>query len=96
MKLFKKAKKILHSEEVKRFTKKVKKVYNKTKTTINKNKYILWMALPFILMEVFTFIFGLEISYVNYRVYAPILFTACWIMLFIGISLSFKKIFTKT
>ena len=53
------------------------------------------MTLPFILMEVFTFIFGLEISYVNYRVYAPVLFTTCWILLFIGISLSFKKVFSK-
>ena len=95
MKLIKKIKKILHSEEVKRFSKKIKRVFNNTKTYINKNKYLLWMALPFILMEVFTFIFGLEISYVNYRVYAPILFTLCWILLFMGISLSFKKIFSK-
>ena len=95
MKLTKKIKKILHSEEVKRFSKKVKTLFKKSKTYINKNKYILWMALPFILMEVFTFIFGLEISYVNYRVYAPVLFTTCWILLFIGISLSFKKVFSK-
>lgn len=95
MKLIKKIKKILHSEEVKRISNKIKKGYKKTVKYINKNKYLLWMTLPFILMEVFTFIFGLEISYVNYRVYAPILFSLCWILLFMGISLSFKKVFSK-
>lgn len=95
MKLIKKIKKILHSEEVKRISSKIKKGYKKTVKYINKNKYLLWMTLPFILMEVFTFIFGLEISYVNYRVYAPILFSLCWILLFMGISLSFKKVFSK-
>ena len=88
-------KKILQSEKAKKIIKRIKDTYKTTKTYINKNKYLLWMMLPFCLMEIFTFIFGLEISYVNYRVYAPVLFTACWIMLFMGISLSFKKIFSK-
>ena len=88
-------KKILQSEKVRKIKKSIKNTYKTTKTYINKNKYLLWMMLPFALMEIFTFIFGLEISYVNYRIYAPVLFTICWIMLFMGISLSFKKIFSK-
>ena len=95
MSFFKKSKKILHLEEVKGILNKIKNVFKKTIKYVNKNKYLLWMALPFVLMEVFTFIFGLEISYINYRIYTPVLFTLCWIMLFIGISLSFKNNISK-
>lgn len=95
MSFFKKSKKILHLEEVKGILNKIKKVFKKTIKYVNKNKYLLWMALPFVLMEVFTFIFGLEISYINYRIYTPVLFTLCWIMLFIGVSLSFKNNISK-
>ena len=90
-----KTKKILHTKEVKRISDKIKTVFNKIIIYIKKNKYLLWMILPFALMEVFTFIFGLEISYINYRIYTPILFTLCWVMLFIGVSLSFKKNLSK-
>ena len=40
MKLTKKIKKILHSEEVKRFSKKVKTLFKKSKTYINKKHRI--------------------------------------------------------
>ena len=95
MSFFKKSKKILHLEEVKGILNKIKNVFKKSIQYVNKNKYLLWMALPFVLMEVFTFIFGLEISYINYRIYTPVLFTLCWIMLFIGVSLSFKNNISK-
>ena len=91
----KKEKKILHSEEVKRIKKNIKKKIKYIKKYINKNKYLLWMTLPFILMDVFTFIFGLQINYINFRLYAPVLFTLSWILLFMGISLSFKKWYSK-
>lgn len=91
----KKEKKILHSEEVKRIKRNIKKKIKYIKKYINKNKYLLWMTLPFILMDVFTFIFGLQINYINFRLYAPVLFTLSWILLFMGISLSFKKWYSK-
>ena len=47
--------------------------------------------IPFILMDIFTRLFAMSISYTNYRVYAPILFNICWIGFFVGTSLSFKK-----
>ena len=67
MNLKKKIKNILHSEEVKRIKKNIKKKIKYIKKYINKNKYLLWMTLPFILMDVFTFIFGLQINYINFR-----------------------------
>ena len=91
----KKLKKVIHTDNVKSISDKIQILFKKIIKYINKNKYLLWMALPFTLMEVFTFIFGLEISYINYRIYTPILFTLCWIMLFIGLSLSFKKNISK-
>lgn len=95
MNLKKKIKNILHSEEVKRIKKNIKKHYRNVKKYINKNKYLLWMTLPFILMEIFTFIFALQINYINFRLYAPVLFAISWILLFMGISLSFKKYYSK-
>ena len=55
------------------------------------NPYMLWMASPFILMEVFIFIFGLKVRYVNYNFISPLIFTISWITLFVGTSLCFKK-----
>ena len=55
------------------------------------NPYMLWMAAPFILMEVFIFIFGLKVRYVNYNFISPLIFTISWITLFVGTSLCFKK-----
>lgn len=53
--------------------------------------YMLWMSIPFILMDAFVFIFGSNIRYVSYNVIAPILFSFKWIFLFIGLSLCFKN-----
>ena len=46
--------KILHTERI-------KGIIEEAKNFINDNKYILWLCVPFILMEVFTFIFCLNI-----------------------------------
>ena len=85
-----------------KFLKDFKKKFNKNKTikavkkyinNLDKNelKNILYMILPFLLIEVFIVIIGIKISYVNHRFLAPVLFTMCWIVFFVGISLSFKK-----
>lgn len=55
------------------------------------NKHIIIICIPFILMDVFTMLFITKINYTNYRIYAPMLFNICWIGLFVGLSLSFKK-----
>lgn len=57
--------------------------------------YMLWLSLPFVLMDVFTYIFGLNINYTNYHFMSPILFNIAWIFLFVGLTLSFKKIVGK-
>jgi len=88
MKAIKKLKKKIPSKRIKR-------IYEDVKKYIIDKKYIFWIALPFILMALFIFIFGANISYVNYRFYSPILFDLCWISLFLGLTFSFKKIIGK-
>ena len=57
---------------------------------------ILIIALPFILMHIFILILGADVNYVNRRYASPILFSISWIVLFIGLSLSFKRKIGKT
>ena len=57
---------------------------------------IFWIASPFLLMEVFLFIFRSNINYSNYLFISPLLFTFTWTLLFVGISISFKKWIGKT
>ena len=57
--------------------------------------YIYYMAIPFILMDVFTYIFGHKISYSSYLFISPVMFTLTWTLLFVQSSLSFKKIWGK-
>ena len=60
-------------------------------TFLIKYKYIFLLAIPFILMDIITRIFGTNIHF--YKIYriAPNLFTLSWILLFVGLTLSFKK-----
>ena len=69
----------------------IKKITDKILTFIYKYKFIFIMALPFIAIDVLTRIFGNNINF--YKIYrtAPNLFTLSWIILFIGLTLSFKK-----
>ena len=57
--------------------------------------YMMWMALPFILMDAFIFVFGSNISYVGYNFVSPILFSFSWIFLFVCLPLCFKKLYTN-
>ena len=52
---------------------------------------IYYMAIPFILMDVFTYIFGNKISYSSYLFISPVMFTLTWILLFVQVSISLKK-----
>lgn len=86
MEVIKKFKKKFHSKRIKSVLKDFKnKIVNIYKP------YMLWLVAPFILMDIFIFIFGIKINYVNYNFISPILFSISWIFLFLGISLCFKK-----
>ena len=56
---------------------------------------IYWMAMPFILMEVFIYIFGSNISYTKYLFISPLLFMITWLILFLGLSISLNKVLGK-
>lgn len=79
------------------FFKKIKKskVYKKVSKFFNKYKHIILMSLPFVVMEIFTYLFGLDIVFNHYYIYATILFSLGWIVLLIGSSLSFKKVINR-
>lgn len=79
------------------FFKKIKKskAYKKVSKFFNKYKHIILMSLPFVVMEIFTYLFGLDIVFNHYYIYATILFSLGWIVLLIGSSLSFKKVINR-
>ena len=69
----------------------IKIILNKIKEFITKYNYVLILSLPFIAIDIITRIFGLNIDF--YKIYKlpPNLFTLSWIILFIGLTLGFKK-----
>ena len=64
---------------------------NKIKNFIIENKYIIFISMPLIAMDIITRLFGNDINF--YKIYRlpPNLFTLSWITLFVGLSLGFKK-----
>ncbi len=52
---------------------------------------IIYMIAPFVLIDIFIRIMGIEINYTNHKILAPILFSASWILLFVGLTTSFKN-----
>ena len=86
MSVFKKIKNYIHSKRIKGILKDLKSIIKD-----NYEPYMLWMCIPFILMDVFIFIFGSNISYISYNFISPLLFTISWIFLFVGVSLCFKE-----
>ena len=80
--------KALNKEKINKY---INIILDKIFSFIYKYKYILIMTLPFIAMDITTRLFGNNINF--YKIYrlAPNLFTLSWIILFIGLSLSFKK-----
>ncbi len=84
----------------KKFINKIKKYINKTlkskyvdsiKSFILKYIYILYLAIPFIAIDFITRLFGHDINFYEIYKLSPNLFTLSWIILFTGITLSFKK-----
>ncbi len=93
---------------MKSLKKKEKKKNNETLSNIKRvlsefkkdyfDKYspnIYYMAIPFLLMDVFTYIFGHNIRYSSYLIISPILFTLTWSLLFVQTSISLKKYWGK-
>ena len=85
-------------EVLKKIKKKIRSIrikgkFNELKKLIKDiyEPYMLWMAIPFILMDLFIFIFGIKVSFINYNFISPILFSVSWIFLFVGLPLCFKK-----
>ena len=64
---------------------------NKIIDFFNKYKYLLFLSLPLIAMDIITRLFGHDINFYGILSISPNLFTISWIILFIGISLGFKK-----
>ena len=58
---------------------------------IIKYKYIFYMSLPLITMDLITRTFGINIDFYDITGISPNLFTISWTILFLGISLTFKK-----
>jgi len=79
-----------------------KKLINNTKKIVNKLKKfiinninnvltVLYLSLPFIAMDLITRIFGLDINFFKLNSLTPNLFNLSWIILFIGLTISFRK-----
>ena len=81
-------------KEKKKTTKKkidVKKVLSIIKDFILKYIYILILILPFVAMDIITRLFGKGIKFYKISSLTPNLFTFTWIVLFVGLVLSYKK-----
>lgn len=93
----KKVKKVLNN--TKQYFKKVKnnpkKIFIDIKDFIIKNKNVIFMAIPFILMDVMTRVFGNNIGFYKVYKFVPNMFTLLWIMLFLGIVFNLKKIVSR-
>ena len=65
------------------------------KNFVLKKIYILILVLPFIAMDVITRVFGRNIKFYSLFSFAPNAFTIIWVMLFLGLTLSYKKVIGK-
>lgn len=74
----------------------IKKILHKILDIIKKYYYILILALPFILIDLFTKILGYKIHFYGIIKLVPILFTLLWIFFVLGVSLFYKKKIGKT
>ena len=72
------------------FINRIKYFWIKTKRFIIENKKIIFMSIPFIIIDLITRIMGHNIKFFSVYRLVPNLFTIIWITLFIGLSLCFK------
>ena len=69
----------------------INKLLNKLKQIIIENKNIVFLAIPFILIDIITRILGRKIHFFNILNPIPNLFTLVWIFLILGISINLNK-----
>ena len=86
MKLFKKLN--INKENIIEYS---KLIIDKIITFIEDYKYIFFLALPFISMDIITRLFGRNINFYKLFSLSPNMFTITWIVLFLGLTLGFKK-----
>lgn len=86
MKLFKKLN--INKKNIIKYS---KLIIDKIITFIKDYKYIFFLALPFISMDIITRLFGRNINFYKLFSLSPNMFTITWIILFLGLTLGFKK-----
>ena len=74
----------------------IKNILNKIIYIIKKYYYVILLALPFILIDLFTRILGYKIHFYGIVKFVPILFTLSWIFFILVVSLFYKKKIGKT
>lgn len=86
------------------FINRIKRIFNKENIKIvlkkilnflSKNKKIVVMCVPFLLMHLYVTFMAFSVSYNFDNYLVPLLFSACWTLLFIGISVNIKDILGK-
>ncbi|MDD5980063.1 MAG: LTA synthase family protein [bacterium] len=78
-------------DKLRNYLKNPKETFIKIKEFIIKNKQYIYMALPFIFMDLATRFLGRNINFFGIYRLVPNLFTITYVILFLGITLSFKK-----
>lgn len=73
----------------------IKNILHKGITFISKHRHTLYLAIPFILMDLVVRVIGYKIGYFPTYYPVPNIFTIVWIILFLGITLSLKGIAGK-
>ena len=78
-------------EVLKKAQKKVQKFFNKYKYLIKKYIHIIYMPIPFFILDIATRYFGRKINFFKLNALVPNFFTFIWVLLVMGICLSFKN-----
>jgi len=77
-------------KNIKKYFKYIKKNKKNIINYILKYIHIVYMAIPFVILDLFTRYFGRKINFFDLGELVPNLFTIIWIILILGICLSFK------
>lgn len=75
--------------------KNIKNILEKISYFVNKYKYVLFIILPLLAMDIITRTFGKNIDFYDIYKLSPNFFTISWLILFVGLTLSLKKKFGK-
>lgn len=76
---------------LKKQSERILKIFKYIINRIIESQHLFYMAIPLIAMDLITRAFGYNIDFYNIAEIAPNLFTFSWIILFLGLTISFKK-----